>query len=73
MKLKLNNKGLGLLFFNCILLSFFLGIVYFLILTPIGILVRIFGKDLLKIKFSKKKNSNWIKKEKNLSSMDKQF
>jgi hypothetical protein len=73
MKLKLNNKGLGLLFFNRILLSFFLGIVYFLILTPIGLLLRIFGKDLLKIKFSKKKNSNWIKKEKNLSSMDKQF
>ena len=48
-------------------------IIYFLILTPISILVRIFGKDLLKIKFSNKVNSYWIKRHKKPGSMKKQF
>ena len=50
-----------------------MGIIYFLILTPISILVRIFGKDLLKIKFSNKVNSYWIKRHKKPGSMKKQF
>ena len=50
-----------------------MGIVYFLILTPISILVRIFGKDLLRIKFSKKIKSYWIKRHKKPGSMTKQF
>jgi hypothetical protein len=47
-------------------------LLFFLILTPIGLLVRLFGKDLLKIKFSKN-NSYWIKREKNIGTMKKQF
>ena len=50
-----------------------MALVYFLVLTPISIIIRIFGKDLLKIKFSDKNNSYWIKRSKNLGSMDKQF
>ena len=45
---------------------------FFLIVTPIGLLVRLFGKDLLKTKFSKD-NSYWIKREKNIGTMKKQF
>lgn len=47
-------------------------LVYFLILTPISLVVRVFGKDLLNLKFSNK-NSYWIKREKNSETMDKQF
>ena len=47
--------------------------VYFIVLTPISIIVRLFGKDLLKVKFSKKSKSYWIKRDKDLGSMDKQF
>ena len=47
-------------------------LLFFLILTPIGLLVRLFGKDLLKIKFSKN-NSYWIKREKSIGTMKKQF
>ena len=47
--------------------------VYFVVLTPLSIIVRIFGKDLLKVKFSDKSNSYWIKRDKDLGSMDKQF
>ena len=47
--------------------------IYFIVLTPLSFLIRIFGKDLLKLKFDKKINSYWIEKEKKLGSMDKQF
>ena len=47
--------------------------VYFIFLTPISLIVRIFGKDLLGVKFNKKKNSYWINRKKNLGSMRKQF
>ena len=49
-----------------------LSIVYFIVITPIGLLLRIFGKDLLGIKFLKKK-SYWIKRDKDLGSMKNQF
>ncbi len=49
-----------------------MAIVYFIILTPIGLFMRIIGKDLLKTKFSKK-NSYWIKRQKNIGSMKRQF
>ena len=50
-----------------------MGLIYFIILTPISFIVRIFGKDLLGLKFVKKKESYWIKRKKNLGSMKKQF
>ena len=48
-------------------------LVYFLILTPVSLIVRIFGKDLLGLKFLKEKETYWIKRKKNLGSMKKQF
>ena len=50
-----------------------MALVYFALLTPLSILIRIFGKDLLKVKFSNKVNSYWVKRPKDLGSMDKQF
>ena len=49
-----------------------MGIVYFIIITPIGLIMRLIGKDLLRTKFSKN-NSYWIKREKNIGSMKRQF
>ena len=46
--------------------------VYFVIVTPIGLLMRMIGKDLLNTKFSKEK-SYWIKREKNIGPMKRQF
>ena len=48
-------------------------IIYFLILTPISLIVRLFGKDLLGVKFSKQLKTYWIKRKKDLGSMNKQF
>ena len=50
-----------------------MGLVYFVILTPISLIIRIFGKDLLNLRFSNKIQSYWIKRDKDLGSMDKQF
>ena len=50
-----------------------MAIVYFLILTPISLLVRLFGKDLIGMKFSNDIKSYWIKRKKHLGPMDKQF
>tara|TARA_B100000674_G_scaffold192389_1_gene156710 strand:+ start:443 stop:823 length:381 start_codon:yes stop_codon:yes gene_type:complete len=50
-----------------------MAVVYFLILTPISLLVRLFGKDLIEMKFSNNVKSYWIKRKKNLGTMDKQF
>ena len=50
-----------------------MGIVYFLILTPTSILTKLFGKDLLGIKFNSKKKTYWKLREKNIGSMKKQF
>ena len=48
-------------------------LVYFVILTPVSFIVRICGKDLLGLKFLKKKETYWIKRKKNLGPMKKQF
>ena len=50
-----------------------MALVYFLILTPISLLVRVFGKDLLGLKYLKQKNSYWIKRKKEIGTMDTQF
>ena len=50
-----------------------MALVYFIILTPISIIVRMLGKDLLGLKFMKKKDTYWIKRVKKLGTMKKQF
>ena len=50
-----------------------MALVYFVILTPVSFIVRMFGKDLLNLKFLKEKDTYWIKRKKNLGSMKKQF
>ena len=50
-----------------------MGIVYFVILTPISLLVRLFGKDLIGMKFNNNLKTYWIKRKKHLGTMDKQF
>ena len=47
--------------------------VYFFFITPISLIVRIFGKDLIGIKFNKNKDTYWISRKKPLGSMRKQF
>ena len=50
-----------------------MALVYFIILTPISLILRMFGKDLLGLKFMKKQDTYWIKRVKKLGTMKKQF
>ena len=50
-----------------------MGIVFFAVVTPTGIIMRIFGKDLLNNKLNKDKKSYWIHRAKIKSSMKQQF
>ena len=47
-------------------------LIFFTILTPIGLTLKLVGKDLLKIKKIKSLKSYWITKKK-INSMDRQF
>ena len=49
-----------------------MALIYFFILTPLGLAIKFFGKDLLNTKYSKIK-SYWINRKKNVGSMKKQF
>jgi len=47
--------------------------IYFGVVTPTGILVKLFKKDILNIKINKKNKSYWLNKDKNKSNMNNQF
>ena len=49
-----------------------MGIVFFLVVTPIGIIMKILRKDLLNLRMNKE-NSYWIEKDKIKSNMKNQF
>ena len=49
-----------------------MGLIFFLVVTPIGLIMRIFGKDLLNLKFNKNQ-SYWIEKNGPESRMKNQF
>ena len=50
-----------------------MGAIFFLVVTPIGIIMKILGKDLLRLKYDKKKRSYWIEKSGPKSRMKNQF
>ena len=49
-----------------------MGFIFFIVVTPIGLLMRILRKDLLGLKFNKN-NSYWIKRKEPKSLMKNQF
>ena len=49
-----------------------MGIIFFLVVTPIGLLMRLLGKDILNLKYSNNK-SYWIEKTGPKSKMKNQF
>tara|TARA_Y100000022_G_C13107315_1_gene309646 strand:+ start:65 stop:448 length:384 start_codon:yes stop_codon:yes gene_type:complete len=60
------------LFLGRIFSPIILGFVFFTIITPTGLLMKLFKKNLLNLSFNKEK-SYWIEKEKIKSSMKNQF
>ena len=50
-----------------------MGVVFFLVVTPTGLVMKIIGKDLLSIKYDKKKETYWVKRDRPTSTMKQQF
>ena len=60
------------IFLGKIISPVIMGIIFFLVVTPIAFLMRMLKKDLLNLKFNKN-NSYWIKKTDPKSTMKNQF
>jgi len=60
------------IFLGKIISPIVMGLIFFLVVTPIAFLMRILNKDLLNLKFSKN-NSYWIEKIEPKSKMKNQF
>jgi len=60
------------IFLGKIISPIVMGIIFFLVVTPIGLLMRILKKDLLNLKFNKDR-SYWIEKTEPKSKMKNQF
>lgn len=50
-----------------------MGVVYFLTIVPTGLLVRVSGKDLLKLKLDREADSYWVEREQPMQPMQRQF
>ena len=61
------------LFLGSIVSPIVMGIVFFLVITPTGFVMKIMGKDLLNKKKDNDKKSYWINRSKTKSTMKQQF
>ena len=60
------------IFLGKIISPIIMGIIFFLVVTPIGLLMRLLGKDLINLKYNNNK-SYWIEKNGPKSKMKNQF
>ena len=60
-------------FLSAIVSPIIMGMIFFLTVTPTGMIMRLLGKDILNQKINKKIKSYWIKRKKTVSLMKNQF
>ena len=60
------------IFLGKIISPIIMGIIFFLVVTPIGLLMRLLGKDLINLKYNNNK-TYWIEKKGPKSKMKNQF
>ena len=60
------------IFLGKIISPIIMGIIFFLVVTPIGLLMRLLNKDLLNLKFNNN-SSYWVEKTEPKSKMKNQF
>ena len=64
------------IFLGSVISPIVMGIVFFIVVTPTGLIMRFFGKDVLRINKNKKNklvSTYWINREKQKGTMKKQF
>ena len=60
------------IFLGKVISPIIMGIIFFLVVTPIGFLMRLLGKDILNLRYNNNK-SYWIEKNGSKSKMKNQF
>ena len=60
------------LFLGKIISPIIMGIIFFLVVTPIGLIMKLFSKDVISLKFHSNK-SYWVEKSEPKSKMKNQF
>ena len=50
-----------------------MGVVFFIVVTPIGLIMRLLGKDLLRVNKNESTSTYWIDREKKTDTMKRQF
>ncbi len=61
------------IFLGSIISPIVMGIVFFIVVTPVGLIMRFLGKDVLRINKNKPVSTYWINREKQKETMKKQF
>ena len=70
----LNRLWIKLGFFlGTIVSPIVMGAVFFIVVTPVGLIMRFLGKDLLRINKNKTISTYWINRDKQKKTMKKQF
>ena len=60
------------IFLGKIISPIIMGFIFFLIITPIGLFMRLIGKDLLNLKYNNDQ-TYWTKRSKDINTMKRQF
>ena len=50
-----------------------MGVVFFIVVTPIGLIMRLLGRDLLRVNKNESASTYWIDREKKTDTMKRQF
>ena len=61
------------IFLGAIIAPVVMAFVFFAVVTPTGLIMRALGKDLLRKKYNKKRESYWILRDKSINTMKRQF
>ena len=61
------------IFLGTIISPVVMGVVFFMVVTPVGLIMRFLGKDLLRVNKNKNASTYWINREKQKTTMKKQF
>ena len=61
------------IFLGSIVSPIVMGVIFFIVVTPTGLIMRFLGKDLLRVNKNKIVSTYWINREKQKATMKKQF
>ena len=61
------------MFLGSIIAPIVMAIIFFIVVTPIGLFMKFANKDLLNKKFNKEKETYWIKRDTSIGTMKRQF